>query len=940
VGELWGGPTVAADGAVLVGARTNGEYRVVALDPSQGRTLWTEADGPGTGTLVLVPGGSTVVCGGTLGTNFTVTARDTRTGAIVWRQSRSGVRGWAPFAATADGRVHVWEDSSQRFYVSWFNPPWFWDYMGRVLAFDAQQGGLLDTSPNELGLKAIDGVCFQSPAAFDRLDRRASVEMVDIWPHRYRIENEVGCVNRGGYLIRSGVAGGTAVDVDRALLTTGSFDEFHLVWSGSWYDPVWNVGCLVQRLDPNTGGPTWSLTLSNRWITAPAIGADGTLWYGTDDGWLVGRAAASGLARFALPLGGPPTTPPLLTDDGTLLVGSEDGRLIAVRSPSGPPVVSWPHAAGDGRNGQSLALAGEGAPAFRGVSARRVLAAGSALRLLPHVTGASPMAWQWYQDDRALAGATNRLLELTKVEALHAGAYTLAASNAWGRTTGAVASIALGFRLEAACTGQGELNVPASGLVLEPGTVYAVRATPRPGKRFLGWWGDPPQTNAVLAVTMDRDRTVHGVFTGNGGELRWTAPDLGSSPQAPALAVDGTAYRATRKCRLYALAPLDGRIRWSRELGREPSTAPVLARDDRLVVGLQAGRIAAFDPRDGAPCWQATLGAPNVAALAADDHALYARLSDGRLASLSLEDGAVRWTTPTRTDAQAGLALGSGHDLFVATAGPACLRLDTRTGETLTRIADDEAGRTPPALGADGTVFFAVDRLAFYAAAADSGRVRWQTNVAQLLPIAPVVDRNGSVICASRNALHVLDGRTGATVATVPAAATTAPVLGEGDLAFFGVGRNLACGHLPSGTVRWSLTLPNGYYAAQPALNADGGLVLGTHTYWELTGDVVCVESGSGPQAGAAWPQPGADARNNGRLPAAFRQPCLDAIRHGAQIEVQAHDLTPGSWAIDGATSLAPPVVWSERAVLAAPAGTYGTATGGDSLFLRLRARP
>jgi outer membrane protein assembly factor BamB len=949
VGGVWGGPSVAANGVVIVGVLTNGECRLVGLHAGTGVVRWSELDGSGVaeydpgegyvyGKLVLAPGGM-VVCGSAASAVRATTAHDIGDGSIRWRRSRPAVY-WAdpgvPFAATS-GRILAWESCGYEVPIGGFR---YWQDMARLVVFDALDGTVISDAEQHPGLRKVAAVCYGPDRTLYRWDHQRVLNSVLVWPRYWVGEWNSGYFNAPvptyPWAGNVGLPGGATVDVDGMVLTTGSFDNLDMPIPGS---TVEYTGCWISRLDPFGTGVGWQQGLTNRWLTAPALSADGVLWYGRDDGRLIGCEAASGRARFDVALGGTPATPLLLTDEGTVLLGLEGGRFLGLHGTAGPPVVSWPHAAGDGRNGQSLSTAGEGAPSFRGAMARRVLAAGNQTRLFPHVSGALPMAWQWYRDGGALLGATNQTLVLTNVQAMDAGTYVLVAANALGRATGGVASVRLGYRLEAAFSGQGELSIPTNGVVLEPGTEFEVRATPKPGKRFLGWWGDPPETNTLIRVVMDRDRMLHAVFSGAGGEVRWEARDVGPSLFAPAVAPDGTVYRATGTPALYAFRGLDGRVLWTHALGWTPTTAVVLAREDRMVVGMQSGRVGAFNRLDGGVCWLTDLGGGNIAVLTVDDEAAYTRSSDGVLAALSLDSGAVRWRTTVATDTESGLARGSGTDLYVGGARPACLRFDAVRGVVAGTIEAAEICRTPLALGMGGTVYFGLSQLVACAARSDLGGMRWRTNVPQMYGRSPVVDQDGSVVFAAVNGLNVLDGRSGVAKTRVASASTTAPVIGDKGLVFFGNGQNLVCGDLGSGEVRWSVALPNSRHAGQPVLGPDGGLVLGTHSYFETSGDVVCIESGTTPAMSAPWPQSGGDAGNTRRLPAAWGRPLLDAVRRDRRIEVTALNLSGEVWVLESAAGLGIAAGWTERAVLVGSTNTYSAALERANQYWRLRAR-
>jgi len=102
------------------------------------------------------------------------------------------------------------------------------------------------------------------------------------------------------------------------------------------------VGCqddAVYAVDTATGVKRWEFRTQGDVDSSPAIGADGTVYVGSDDRKLY-ALGPSGVLRFAVTTAGPIRSSPALGADGTVYVGSGDGGLYAIR-PSGSVAWIW-----------------------------------------------------------------------------------------------------------------------------------------------------------------------------------------------------------------------------------------------------------------------------------------------------------------------------------------------------------------------------------------------------------------------------------------------------------------------------------------------------------------------------------------------------------------------------------------------------------------------
>ena len=98
---------------------------------------------------------------------------------------------------------------------------------------------------------------------------------------------------------------------------------------------------------PSTAGlKKWSRATGNAVEAAPAIGADGTLYVGSDDHNLYALNSATGAVKWMFPTGDAITSSPTIGADGTIYVGSNDGNLYALMDNGTSYALKWTYAVG------------------------------------------------------------------------------------------------------------------------------------------------------------------------------------------------------------------------------------------------------------------------------------------------------------------------------------------------------------------------------------------------------------------------------------------------------------------------------------------------------------------------------------------------------------------------------------------------------------------
>jgi outer membrane protein assembly factor BamB len=114
---------------------------------------------------------------------------------------------------------------------------------------------------------------------------------------------------------------------------------------GTVYIPTAGSASVVKALSPTNGSPKWSFSLGGTVSSGPALSADGaTVYVASQNGKLVALSTANGQRKWTFTKG-PMWTSPAIGADGTVYIGADDG-LHAVDPATG--VARWSRSFGTG----------------------------------------------------------------------------------------------------------------------------------------------------------------------------------------------------------------------------------------------------------------------------------------------------------------------------------------------------------------------------------------------------------------------------------------------------------------------------------------------------------------------------------------------------------------------------------------------------------------
>ena len=286
-------------------------------------------------------------------------------------------------------------------------------------------------------------------------------------------------INRGVVKWRRPVGGANR------FLSAPAIDANGVIYAG--YGSNGNLGGLAAL---NINGAIQWLSPIGVIASSPAVGADGTIYAATDDGTLSALNPADGTANWSFTIGAQINSSPALSVDGTIYAGAEDGNLYAI-NPGGTQ--KWASATGG---------AIDSSPA---VGADRTIYVGSDDGALYAINPDGSLKWKF-----ATAGPVYSSPALAPDGTIYVGSQdgNLYAINPAGTQKWAFA------------TGGPEASSPAIGA---DGTIYVGSAT----------------------------RNLYAINPA--GTLKWAFATNNDAVADPALASDGTIYVGASGSNLYAI---------------------------------------------------------------------------------------------------------------------------------------------------------------------------------------------------------------------------------------------------------------------------------------------------------------------------------------------------------------------------------------------------
>jgi outer membrane protein assembly factor BamB len=351
-----------------------------------------------------------------------------------------------------------------------------------------------------------------------------------------------------------------------AWADTGSYLVTAQAKDQSGFTSGWLEACSVC-----VWRPKWRYTTGGNVRGCPAVAADGSVYFGSDDGWLY-AVTDGGNLLWSYETGDRIWSSPALAADGTVYVGSMDGCVYAI-DPTG--ALKWSYKT-DGMVSSSPALATDGTAYV-----------GSFDSCLYAIDPSGTLKWRY---------ATGGYIMSSPAVAADGTVYV-----ADGFDPGYLYAIdpagALKWRCDVGHTTESSPAVAADGTVYLgtlDGHVHAVNPN-----GTLKWdcrtWGDVQSSPAVAAdgtVYVGSDSGLQAIDPT--GHLKWRFYEGCWVHSSPTLAADGTVYFGALNAYLYAVT--SGTLKWRYEIGTSMSlhAVPAIAADGTVYVGSDDGVLYAI----------------------------------------------------------------------------------------------------------------------------------------------------------------------------------------------------------------------------------------------------------------------------------------------------------------------------------------------------------
>lgn len=350
--------------------------------------------------------------------------------------------------------------------------------------------------------------------------------------------------------------------------------------SSAWPKEGADVQNTGRGIAAGSTGTTKSVqyTAGGRIYSSPAIGGDGTIYFGSGDNYLYALSAAGALKWKTL-LGNEAQSGPVLSGDGNLYVGTQEGRLYSISTAGG--AINWTYPA-------------QGQPAVGAIHWTPTLATdgtiyfGSADHYVYAVTHAGALKWRFQTGNQVKGGAALGPDGTVYIGSTDGKLYsinpTTGAQN-WAYTANNQIVAAPSFSTTTSDIYVGSLD----------GFLYAIHSS----NGGLDWSVQIGQIEDTPAISADSsvvyvgsdDFALYAVYTGQdgthkGGTVAWSQATKDVITCSPSIASDGTVYAAGDDHFLYAFHP-DGTAAWANPVvtGDQDTSSPAISADGTIYVG-------------------------------------------------------------------------------------------------------------------------------------------------------------------------------------------------------------------------------------------------------------------------------------------------------------------------------------------------------------------
>ena len=345
---------------------------------------------------------------------------------------------------------------------------------------------------------------------------------------------------------------------------------------------------IVSRLP--VGNKYWESLIGAYVSSSPAIGSDGTVYVGSDDGKVYALNGATGAKKWEFLTEGGVSSSPAIGSDGTVYVGSDDYNVYALNGATGAK--KWEFLTG-GWVGSSPAIGSDGTVYVGSVILGVYVGGdweggGGKVYALNGETGAKK--WEFLT-----GGYVNSSPAIGSDGTVYVGSMDKKVYALNGAT---------GAKKWEFLTGEGVSSSPAIG---SDGTVY------------VGSY----------------DKKVYAL-NGATGAKKWEFLTGEGVSSSPAIGSDGTVYVGSSDKKLYALNGATGAKKWEFKTGDSVYSSPAIGSDGTVYVGSGDKKVYALNSATGAKKWEfLTGGYVDSSPAIGSDGTVYVGSGDGKVYAIA-----------------------------------------------------------------------------------------------------------------------------------------------------------------------------------------------------------------------------------------------------------------------------------------------------------------
>jgi outer membrane protein assembly factor BamB len=607
---------------------------------------------------------------------------------------------------------------------------------------------------------------------------------------------------------------------DRALSGRSEFDTGDNPGQLKWAFKV-----LLGRRSAFTGAAIYS---------SPAVGADGTIYFGCDDHNFY-ALTPDGRLKWKFATDDPITSSPAIGADGTIYFGGNRNfrhehwlEWLFALNPDG--TIKWKFASETDLGKNSISLASAGWIHSPSIGSDGTIYVGSDTGVLFAIHPNGKLKWTLNTGSTDFAPAIGRdgtIYVHTRVVG-DLKAVTPDGQLKWKISSGifSCCSPAIGR--------DGTIYVGGLNAVNPNGTLkwsftahseYSEFAASSPaighdGTIYVGY------RNSIFLGYRNYGAPTHLYAVTSGGQLRWSFEKKGGLG-SPVVSADGTIYVGSWDNHLYAVNP-NGKQKWAFTTDTKVTSAPALGRDGTVYVGCEDGSLYAIGTSSSKPVPHPAQALTVVSAWPMFHHdSAHTGRSQTRPRTNA---GALKWKfdggdSPPVIGNRGTIYVGDSMEIGRG-AQEGALDAIGPNGKLKWQLpTDGDVDYFAPAIGNDGTIYIGSNAPALYAVTA-RGKLKWTMPMGEG-PSAPTIGPDGTIYVASDGLYAVYPDGIRKWRFTTGYDTHTSPAIDAHGIAYIGFEDRYLYAVNSDGSQKWAFD--TGYtYVSSPAIGGDGTIYVGS----------------------------------------------------------------------------------------------------------------